>query len=25
LSANGETVAENNVPRALSHQPIALA
>jgi methionyl-tRNA formyltransferase len=25
LSANGETVAENIVPRALSHQPIALA
>lgn len=25
LSANGETVHQNNVPRALSHQPIALA
>jgi methionyl-tRNA formyltransferase len=25
LSVNGETVAENTVPRALSHQPIALA
>jgi methionyl-tRNA formyltransferase len=25
LSANGETVTENTVPRALSHQPIALA
>jgi methionyl-tRNA formyltransferase len=25
LSANGETVTENTVPRALSHQPVALA
>ena len=25
LSVNGETVAENTVPRALSQQPIALA
>jgi methionyl-tRNA formyltransferase len=25
LRANGETVAENNVPRALSHRPVALA
>jgi methionyl-tRNA formyltransferase len=25
LSANGESVVENTVPRALSHQPIALA